>query len=168
MRLPDPLTKLERDRARPGCAPARTSTVTPEAAAAIGRDQDPNLPPSFLRLAPPEHDRLRRLAMRPFGPPYTPRRVFDRHGELADIVSGLADGLRGRDSIDLVDDFSYPFPVTVICRILGSRAPTSRTSTSGPTPSPPASTRSARPRSARPRCRRSAGRRANSPSIWRG
>ncbi|MCE4943628.1 MULTISPECIES: cytochrome P450 [Streptomyces] len=93
--------------------------LTPEAAEATGQEQDPNLPPSFLRLDPPEHDRLRRLAMRPFGPPHTPRRVFEMHGELAGIVTGLIDGLRGRDAIDLVDDVSYPFPVTVICRILG-------------------------------------------------
>ncbi|QHC23907.1 cytochrome P450 [Streptomyces sp. GS7] len=93
--------------------------LTPEAARASGQEHDPNLPPAFIRLDPPEHDRLRRLSMRPFGPPHTPRRVFDMHGELEEIVSGLVDGLRGRDTIDLVDDFSYPFPVTVICRILG-------------------------------------------------
>ncbi|GGU70912.1 putative cytochrome P450 [Streptomyces albospinus] len=93
--------------------------LTPEAAKAGGQEHDPNLPPAFIRLDPPEHDRLRRLSMRPFGPPHTPRRVFDMHGELEEIVSGLVDGLRGRDTIDLVDDFSYPFPVTVICRILG-------------------------------------------------
>jgi cytochrome P450 len=93
--------------------------LTPEAAQATGQDQDPNLPPNFLRLDPPEHDRLRRLAMRPFGPPHTPRRIHDMHGELAGIVSGLIDNCRGKERIDLVDDFSYPFPVTVICRLLG-------------------------------------------------
>ncbi|MCQ4044078.1 cytochrome P450 [Streptantibioticus rubrisoli] len=93
--------------------------LTPEAARGTDLEQDPNLPPAFIRLDPPEHDRLRRLAMRPFGPPHTPRRVFDMHGELTEIVSGLIDALRDRDAIDLVDDFSYPFPVTVICRLLG-------------------------------------------------
>ena len=33
------------------------------------------LPPSFLKLDPPEHDRLRRMTNRPFGPPHSPRRV---------------------------------------------------------------------------------------------
>ncbi|KJK59187.1 cytochrome P450 [Saccharothrix sp. ST-888] len=93
--------------------------LSPQAAKATGQDQDPELPPNFLRLDPPEHDRLRRLAMRPFGPPHTPRRVYDMHGELAGIVSGLIDAFRDRRTIDLVDDFSYPFPVTVICRLLG-------------------------------------------------
>ncbi|MEV6653123.1 cytochrome P450 [Streptomyces sp. NPDC051219] len=77
------------------------------------------LPPSFLRLDPPEHDRLRRMTNRPFGPPHSPRRVHDMRGELGGIVSGLIDGIGGTERIDLVDQFSYPFPVTVICRLLG-------------------------------------------------
>ncbi|QIY69599.1 cytochrome P450 [Streptomyces sp. RLB1-33] len=82
-------------------------------------DEETALPPSFLRLDPPEHDRLRRMTNRPFGPPHTPRRVHEMHGELKDIVSGLIDGIDSPDRIDLVDQFSYPFPVTVICRLLG-------------------------------------------------
>ncbi|MFF9346429.1 cytochrome P450 [Streptomyces sp. NPDC014734] len=86
----------------------------------LGDDEDASvLPPSFLRLDPPEHDRLRRMAMRPFGPPETPRRIHDMRGELDGIVSGLIDGFGDRKRVDLVDDFSYPFPVTVICRLLG-------------------------------------------------
>ncbi|MET7532908.1 cytochrome P450 [Streptomyces goshikiensis] len=80
------------------------------------------LPPVFLRLDPPDHDRLRRITNRPFGPPHSPHRVHDMRGELAGIVSGLIDGIAGADSperIDLVEQFSYPFPVTVICRLLG-------------------------------------------------
>ncbi|NUK62506.1 cytochrome P450, partial [Streptomyces lunaelactis] len=60
-----------------------------------------------------------RMTMRPFGPPHTPRRVHNMRGELGRIVSDLIDGFGDRDQIDLVDDFSYPFPVTVICRLLG-------------------------------------------------
>ncbi|MEU5610295.1 cytochrome P450 [Streptomyces sparsogenes] len=95
--------------------------LDPEAAGLVVAEEedDPSLPPSFLRLDPPEHDRLRRMAMYPFGPPHTPRRIHDMRGELARIVTGLVDGFEGRDRIDLVDDFAYPFPVTVICRLLG-------------------------------------------------
>ncbi|MCX4593620.1 cytochrome P450 [Streptomyces sp. NBC_01549] len=82
-------------------------------------DEETALPPSFLRLDPPEHDRLRRMTNRPFGPPHSPRRVHEMHGELKDIVSGLIDGIDNPNQIDLVDQFSYPFPVTVICRLLG-------------------------------------------------
>ncbi|MGH3794168.1 MAG: cytochrome P450 [Pseudonocardiaceae bacterium] len=92
----------------------------------VHREGDPlpvaettGLPPTLIKLDPPEHDRLRRQAMRPFGPPHTPRRVDDLHGELAEISATLIDGLMGRDRIDIVEDFAYPFPVTVICRVLG-------------------------------------------------
>ncbi|MGW0822098.1 cytochrome P450 [Streptomyces sp. NPDC002845] len=93
--------------------------LSPDAPRPLSQEDDPNLPPTFLKLDPPEHDRLRRLAMRSFGPPHTPRRIFDMRGELASIVGELIDGFRDRDRIDLVDNFSYPFPVTVICRLLG-------------------------------------------------
>ncbi|MFB7234698.1 cytochrome P450 [Streptomyces sp. NPDC056269] len=77
------------------------------------------LPPSFLRLDPPEHDRMRRMTNRHFGPPHSPHRVDGMRPELHDIVTGLIDGLGDPGRIDLVEEFSYPFPVTVICRLLG-------------------------------------------------
>ncbi|MEU1534509.1 cytochrome P450 [Streptomyces fagopyri] len=75
--------------------------------------------PSFINLDPPEHDRLRRLAMRHFGPPHTPGLVSGMEPGLTATVSGLIDGFADRQRIDIVDDFAYPFPVTVICRLLG-------------------------------------------------
>ncbi|MFF8375738.1 cytochrome P450 [Streptomyces sp. NPDC015661] len=77
------------------------------------------LPPGFLRLDPPEHDRMRRMTNRHFGPPHSPRRVDGMRPELHDIVAGLIDGFDDPGRIDLVEEFSYPFPVTVICRLLG-------------------------------------------------
>lgn len=77
------------------------------------------LPPGFLKLDPPEHDRLRRMANRPFGPPHSPHRVDAMRPELHDIVTGLIDGVGDPGGFDLVEQFSYPFPVTVICRLLG-------------------------------------------------
>ncbi|MYZ08720.1 cytochrome P450 [Streptomyces sp. SID2999] len=92
--------------------------------AAAGADElnqadNTGLPPSFIRLDPPEHDRLRRIANSAFGPPHEPRRIDDMRGELHRIVAELIDGLAGETEIDLVDQFAYPFPVTVICRLLG-------------------------------------------------
>ncbi|MFB7292102.1 cytochrome P450 [Actinacidiphila glaucinigra] len=77
------------------------------------------LAPSFIGLDDPEHDRLRRTTMRPFGPPHTPGRVDAMHGEIVRIADELVAGLRGRQRVDIVDDFAYPLPVTVICRLLG-------------------------------------------------
>ncbi|MEU9008568.1 cytochrome P450 [Streptomyces sp. NPDC048479] len=94
--------------------------LSPEAAGALpDQEEEGTLPPTFLKLDPPEHDRLRRMTMRPFGPPKTPRRVHNMRGELSKIVSDLIDGFGDREQVDLVDNFSYPFPVTVICRLLG-------------------------------------------------
>jgi len=74
---------------------------------------------SFLFLDPPEHDRQRRQANRHFGPPHTPRRIHDMSPLLHRHVDDLLDGLAGHDRIDVVDDVAYPFPVTVICDVLG-------------------------------------------------
>ena len=73
----------------------------------------------FIATDPPEHDRLRRLAMRYFGPPHSPGRIDAMRPELARILNTLINQLRGRDQIDLVEDVAYPFPVTVICELLG-------------------------------------------------
>src|SRR5215472_6392598 len=73
----------------------------------------------FINLDPPEHDRLRRLAMRHFGPPERPEYLEQLRPEIVRIVTTLLDQLQGQRQFDLVDSFAYPLPVTVICRILG-------------------------------------------------
>ncbi|MFH8683906.1 cytochrome P450 [Streptomyces lydicus] len=75
--------------------------------------------PAFINLDPPAHDRLRRMAMRHFGPPHTPGLVTGLEPVLTTTVSGLIDGFAGKEQIDVVDDFAYPFPVNVICHLLG-------------------------------------------------
>ncbi|MFI6357594.1 cytochrome P450 [Streptomyces sp. NPDC050743] len=92
---------------------------TPGADGPAMSEEDTNLPPSFLFQDPPGHDRLRNAAMRPFGPPHSPRFLHDLRGELARVVAELFDGLEGKDEIDVVDDFAYPLPVTAICKVLG-------------------------------------------------
>ncbi|MFD8544556.1 cytochrome P450 [Streptomyces sp. NPDC059649] len=75
--------------------------------------------PPFLRLDDPEHHRLRTLAMRPFGPPHSPGRVDAMRGEIDRITKELMEPFEAGGQIDIVDDFAYPLPVTVICRLLG-------------------------------------------------
>jgi cytochrome P450 len=77
------------------------------------------LPPPFISRDDPEHERLRNIAMRPFGPPHSPGRINAMHDAIAAIATDLIDALQGRTQIDLVEDFAYPLPVTVICRLLG-------------------------------------------------
>jgi cytochrome P450 len=87
--------------------------------AVAGDEGVPGLPPMFLNLDPPEHDRVRRLLNRHFGPPHDPDRIVQMLPDMVEIVSGLIDDFAGRNRVDLVDDFAYPFPVTVISRLLG-------------------------------------------------
>ena len=75
--------------------------------------------PPFLRLDDPEHHRLRTLAMRPFGPPHTPHRVDGMRTEIENITKELLAPFESGGQVDVVDDFAYPLPVTVICRLLG-------------------------------------------------
>jgi cytochrome P450 len=79
----------------------------------------PGQEPAFIALDPPHHDRLRGLAMRHFGPPGAPDRVEGIRSEMSEIVTGLIDALAGRQRADLVEAVAYPFPVAVICRLLG-------------------------------------------------
>ncbi|MFG2562847.1 cytochrome P450 [Streptomyces sp. NPDC048496] len=75
--------------------------------------------PPFLRLDDPEHHRLRTLTMRPFGPPHSPGRVDAMRGEITQLTKELMEAFHAGRQIDIVDDFAYPLPVTVICRLLG-------------------------------------------------
>lgn len=69
----------------------------------------------FIFRDPPDHDALRRHVMHEF----SPERVRAMRGKTEKITHELIDNCRSRDQIDLVDDFSYPLPVTVICELLG-------------------------------------------------
>ncbi|MGW0816515.1 cytochrome P450 [Streptomyces viridiviolaceus] len=82
-------------------------------------EEDTGLPPSFIFTDPPLHDRLRNAANRPFGPPHSPRFLHELSGDLERVAADLLDALEGKDQVDIVDDFSYPLPVTAICKVLG-------------------------------------------------
>ncbi|GAA3063195.1 cytochrome P450 [Pseudonocardia yunnanensis] len=78
------------------------------------------LDPNIITSDPPEHDRDRGMMMRHFyGPPDSPHLISDLEPEIRRIVAGLLDKLQGKTRIDVVDEFAYPLPVTVICKILG-------------------------------------------------
>ena len=85
----------------------------------VSKESVPGLPPSFIQLDPPEHDRIRRLLTRHFGPPHEPDRIVSMAPDMAEIVGGLIGNLADHNEADLVEEVTYPFPVTVICRLLG-------------------------------------------------
>ena len=70
---------------------------------------------SMLDRDPPDHTRLRGLVSKAF----TPRVVEGLRPRIQQIVDGLLDGVTGRRSMDLIEEFAYPIPVIVICEMLG-------------------------------------------------
>ncbi|MFL4495535.1 cytochrome P450 [Streptomyces sp. VTCC 41912] len=78
------------------------------------------LEPNIITQDPPEHDRDRRTMTPHFvGPPHSPHLISDLEPEIRRIVDGLLNTMQGKSRIDAVDEFAYPLPVTVICKVLG-------------------------------------------------
>lgn len=69
----------------------------------------------MIMMDPPEHTRQRKLVSQAF----TRRSIAGLEPLVADVINGYLDGLRGRDSFDLIADFAALFPVEVISAILG-------------------------------------------------
>jgi cytochrome P450 len=71
----------------------------------------------MLSTNPPDHTRLRRLVNAAF----TRRRVDGLAPRIQEITDELLDGLAAREDepIDLVAEFAYPLPISVICELLG-------------------------------------------------
>lgn len=69
----------------------------------------------MIELDPPEHTAFRKLVSRAF----TQRRVAEMETEIRRIVDGYLDVVVGRGECDLVADVSGPFPMDVICSLLG-------------------------------------------------
>jgi cytochrome P450 len=69
----------------------------------------------MLLRDPPDHTRLRGLVHKAF----TPRMVAQLQGRIQSIADGLLDQVQDQGQMDLVADYAYPLPVTVICALLG-------------------------------------------------
>ncbi|MEU5373661.1 cytochrome P450 [Streptomyces sp. NPDC005951] len=70
----------------------------------------------ILSLDPPEHARIRRLVSEAF----SRRNVELWRPRIEELVGELSAGIRAAGSpVDLVDSFTMPLPITVICEMLG-------------------------------------------------
>jgi cytochrome P450 len=102
---------------------SHASPLAARAAPEPGSESDPmegyGRETSMIGSDPPDHDRMRRQAMRHFGPPHSPDVIPKMEPECVRIVNALLDKARGKTRIDVVDDYAYPLPVAVICKILG-------------------------------------------------
>jgi cytochrome P450 len=70
---------------------------------------------SLIMMDPPKHDRLRALVSRVF----TPRAVKSLEPMAREVILEHLDALDGRTSFDAVAEFTGPFPVEIISRMLG-------------------------------------------------
>ena len=69
----------------------------------------------MLQQDPPDHTRLRGLVVKAF----TARRVEDMRPRIQAIVDQTLDRIAPQGHMDLIEDFAFRLPVTIICDMLG-------------------------------------------------
>lgn len=101
----------------PGSAPRDRFTIMKKLN--IPTDLVDYLADKIFEIDGADHRRLRRLASRAF----TARRVAGLRPRIEEITTALLDRMEeaGRDgtAVDLMEAFSYPLPITVICELIG-------------------------------------------------
>jgi cytochrome P450 len=70
---------------------------------------------TMLQQDPPDHTRLRGLVVKAF----TARRVEDMRSRIQQIVDETLDRITPQGRMDLIEDFAFRLPVTIICDMLG-------------------------------------------------
>ncbi|MFH1344881.1 MAG: cytochrome P450 [Pseudomonadota bacterium] len=70
---------------------------------------------TMLQQDPPDHTRLRGLVVKAF----TARRVEDMRPRIQQIVDETLDRLIPQGRMELIEDFAFRLPVTIICDMLG-------------------------------------------------
>ncbi|GLZ42137.1 cytochrome P450 [Actinokineospora sp. NBRC 105648] len=110
-------------------ADLRLSNDISRAQPAFEHHRDPDKPPvkfdaalstHMLNSDPPQHTRLRKLVTKAF----TARGVGHLRPRIEELSTELLDGLAarvaaGEREFDLIADFAFPLPITVICELLG-------------------------------------------------
>jgi cytochrome P450 len=69
----------------------------------------------MLQQDPPDHTRLRGLVVKAF----TARRVEDMRPRIQHVVDETLDRVAAQGRMDLIEDFAFRLPVTIICDMLG-------------------------------------------------
>ncbi len=111
-----------------GMAPIIYAAVSHDAVAHVLRDAEafsssgyartmgPVMGRTILEMDPPEHSRYRGLLQKAFS-----KQALERWDEelVGPVIHGLIDRFAERGSADLVRELTFPFPVAVICGMLG-------------------------------------------------
>ncbi len=79
------------------------------------QDEQARMFRSMINVDPPDHSRLRGLVSKVF----TPRMIEQLRPRIQQITDELLDKVQPLGKMDLVTDFAYPLPITVISEMLG-------------------------------------------------
>ncbi|QBD78145.1 cytochrome P450 [Ktedonosporobacter rubrisoli] len=71
--------------------------------------------PNMILVDPPDHTRLRKLVSKAF----TPRMIEGLRSRIQQIADELLDAVQDKGKMDLIADFAFPLPITVILEMLG-------------------------------------------------
>jgi len=82
---------------------------------AVMKPLDEHMSKWMVMQNPPDHTRLRSLVNQAF----TPRVVEGMRSRVEEIVNALLDQHASKGELDLISDFAYPLPTSVICGMLG-------------------------------------------------
>ncbi|WP_407636412.1 cytochrome P450 family protein [Fictibacillus gelatini] len=69
----------------------------------------------MLAKDPPDHTRLRTLVHKAF----TPKMISDLRGRIQEIANELLDKMAMKQEVDLLNEYAFPLPMTVISEMLG-------------------------------------------------
>jgi cytochrome P450 len=96
------------------------AAMTPEQLAQIRPIPEVMKPLSrnMLDTDPPDHTRLRSLVSKAF----TPRLIERMRPRVQAIADELLDAVEDKGEMDLIDDYAFPLPITVIAELLGAPA----------------------------------------------
>jgi cytochrome P450 len=94
----------------------RVYSLYPERFASLLPEKELNLVGGHMLYSdPPDHTRLRSIAQKAF----TPKVIKGMTDEIQRITNDLLDIIQEKDSMDVIEDYAFPIPVTVISNMLG-------------------------------------------------
>ncbi|HZQ28714.1 MAG TPA: cytochrome P450 [Acidimicrobiales bacterium] len=91
-------------------------SVLPQMAGVADEELSGRQQRSILAMEGPEHARLRRLA----APAFTPKAADRLRPFMREVVAGLVDEVVDQGRCELVADICEPYPIPIICELLGA------------------------------------------------
>lgn len=95
---------------------SRAALLAPEAPRILPGEEFGEDPNALTNMDPPRHTRIRRVLAGIF----SPRHVKEWHPRVAAMTDGLVDAVAtGERPVDLVETFTLPLPIQIMCELMG-------------------------------------------------